>query len=211
LLLVDAIGAAGRAPLNHLPIMQYYIFRQKTLRVKGGAAAVDSVPDNIDCLEWIDGNNMPLAIEKAPLLLDLSLESGSFRGAIIDGLVTLYHRVVLEAILDFGVDNIQYFPVTLRDQKSGKLEENQYLLVNIIGLLDCVDMERSKVSWWKTGRGFDFESMVLDEGRTQGLPIFRLKDDPTKVIITQGLKNHLESKKLMIGVNVIRTEDYSDW
>ncbi len=189
--------------------MLYFIFRQNTL-VKGGAAALDGVPDNIDSLEWMQGETITSPMTQNPLLLDLSLESGSFRGAIIGGFLTLYHRRLCTALTEFGVDNIRYFPVVLRDQKTGKTE-NDYFLVNIIGLLDCVDMNKSKVNWWASGMGFDFVSMVIDENKTQGLSIFRLKDDPTKVLISEELKRYLQEKKVLVGTKLIKPEDYSDW
>lgn len=190
--------------------MPYYIFRQKTTGVKGGAAAIDGVPDNMDPLDWIKGTVMPPPTEGQNLMLDLSLESGSFRGAIIDGLLTLYHKKLCKALKDFGVDNIQYYPVLLRDQESGKTEDN-YFLVNIIGLIDCIDMATSRVQPWPSGRGFDFLSMSIDETKTQGLSIFRLKDDPTKVLISAPLKDFVEKNKVMVGVRLIDPKDYSDF
>ncbi len=189
--------------------MSYFIFQQNTL-IKGGAAVLDSVPDNIDSLEWMQGKTITSLMTQSPLLLDLSLESGSFRGAIIDGFLTLYHRRLCTALTEFGIDNIQYFPVVLRDQENGKTE-NDYFLVNVIGLLDCVDMNKSKVNWWPSGMGFDFVSIVIDENKTQGLSIFRLKDDPTKVLIDEKLKRHLHENKVLVGTKLIKPEDYSDW
>lgn len=189
--------------------MPYYIFRQKTMGVKGGAAATDSIPENMDSLEWIKGNMMTSPTGRDPLILDLALESGSFRGAIIDGLLTLYHKKLCKVLVDFGVDNIQYYPVLLRDQETRKTEDT-YFLVNIIGLIDCVDMDKSKVKWWNSGMGFDFLSMAIDESKTLGLHIFRLKDDPTKVLISEALKNSIEKNKVMVGVNLIEPKDYSD-
>ncbi len=189
--------------------MSFYIFRQKTL-IKGGAAALDGVPDNVDPSEWIQGKIMTAPTNKEPLMLDLSLESGVFRGAIIDGFLTLYHKKLCKVLTDFGIDNIQYFPVVLRNQETKKVEHD-YMLVNIVGLLDCVDMDKSKVNWWASGMGFDFVSMEIDKAKVQGLPIFRLKDDPTKVIIDERLKQHLEKNKVLVGVQLIEPKNYSDW
>lgn len=190
--------------------MPHHVFRQKTMRVKGGAAAIDGVPDNIDSLDWLRGGLMASTTNRDPLLLDLALESGSFRGQIIDGLLTLYRSKLCNALIDFGIDNVQYYPVVLRDQETGKTEDD-YFLVNIIGLLDCVDMDKSEVNWWPSGMGFDFVSMAIDEVKTQGLSIFRLKDDPTKVLISDDLKNHLEKNKILGGVKLIEPKDYSDF
>ncbi len=81
----------------------------------------------------------------------------------------------------------------------------------VLALLDCVDMNKSKVNWWPSRMGFDFVSMVIDENKTQGLSIFRLKDDPTKVLINEELKRHLQENKVLVGTKLIKPEDYSDW
>ncbi|VAW83609.1 hypothetical protein MNBD_GAMMA16-768, partial [hydrothermal vent metagenome] len=64
--------------------------------------------------------------------------------------------------------------MVLRNQETKKVEHD-YMLVNIVGLLDCVDMDKSKVKWRPSGMGFNFISMEIDKAKTQGLPIFRLK------------------------------------
>jgi hypothetical protein len=109
-----------------------------------------------------------------------------------------------------GVDNIAYYPVTLRDQNTNEVEGG-YWLVNILGLLDCVDMAKSKVKWWPSGMGFNFLSMVIDEQKTHGAKLFRLKDDPTKVIINEELKAFFDKTDMLVGVKLIKTEDYSDF
>jgi hypothetical protein len=53
--------------------------------------------------------------------------------------------------------------------------------------------------------------MVIDKSKVNNLAIFRLKDDPTKVIINEDLKQYLETKKMTSGIKFIATGDYSDW
>ncbi|TYK64489.1 imm11 family protein [Colwellia echini] len=188
--------------------MPFYIMKQDTMIE--GVAAVDSVPDNIDSFEWVQGKNMPAPNEDETLILDLALESGDFRGDIIDGLITLYHNELKKSLEKLGVDNIKYFPVRLRDQSTGETEGG-YSIANIIGLIDCVDLEKSKLNYWPSGRGFDFESMVIDESKTNGAKIFRLESDPSKVIINEELKQYFDKTDSLVGVELIQTEDYSDW
>ena len=173
-----------------------------------GSAALDGLPDDMDALDWMQGKIMP-APEKE-LVLDLSLESGDYRGHIIDGFATLYHEDLKDALDSLGVDNILYYPLKLRDPNDNSTESG-YFLANIIGLLDCIDMDKSKTKPWVTGIGFDFLSMVIDESKTKGAKIFRLKDDPTKVIINQELKDYFDKTDMLVGVELIKTEDYSDW
>ncbi len=53
--------------------------------------------------------------------------------------------------------------------------------------------------------------MAIDKSKVNNLAIFRLKDDPSKVIINEDLKHYLKSKKLTAGIKFIDTEVYSDW
>jgi hypothetical protein len=53
---------------------------------------------------------------------------------------------------------------------------------------------------------------VIDERKTNGLSIFRIKDDPSLIIINERLKQHLvDELNILVGVDVIKTEDYSRW
>ncbi len=190
--------------------MTFYIFKQNTL-TKKTPLAIDNVPDLICPSDWIKGEKMDPPIQNDETLqLDLSPSSGQFKSGIIDGLLTLYHYRLYDALIEFGINNIQSFPVNLLNKQSDETIVN-YRLVNIIGLLDCLDFDKSKTKDWPSGRGFDFLSMVIDENKVNNLAIFRLKDDPTKVIINEDLKHYLESKKLTTGIKFIATEDYSDW
>jgi hypothetical protein len=186
----------------------FYIMQQDTM--VDGPRALDGVPDHMDSLEWQQGQAMPDPSAGKVLTLELSLESGEFRGSIIEGFLTLYHKSLKKALTEQGVDNIDYFPVQLHDQNTEKMD-GSYFLANILGLIDCVDMGKSKVKMWKSGNGFRFESMVIDESKTRGLKIFRLKDDPTKVIINEQLKQYFDSVDVLSGVEIIQTEDYSQF
>ena len=186
--------------------MGFYIIKQDD-EIEG-SASIDELPDDMDALEWMQGKRMPTP--KSEIILNLSLESGDYRGHMITGLSTLFHQQLKEELDDFGVDNIMYFPVRLLDQNTNTTE-GSYFLTNIIGLLDCVDKDKSDLKMCETGLGYDFLSMVIDEKKTNGAKIFRLKDDPTKIIINQELYDHFISTDMLVGVELIKTEDYSDW
>lgn len=164
----------------------------------------------MDALEWMQGKRMFDPAPGAELVLELALESGGYRGHLIDGMATLFHEDLKDALDSQGIDNVIYYPVRLRDPNDGTTEGG-YFLANIIDLLDCVDMQRSKVKPWVTGIGFDFLSMVIDESKTNGAKIFRLKSDPAKILINEELKRYFDETDMLVGVDLIRSEDYSDW
>lgn len=175
-----------------------------------GSAALDGVPDNIDSLEWVQGKQMADPSEGKELVLDLTLESGDYRGDMIDGFLTLFSDELKEALENYGIDNVQYYPVRLRDQNTGQTEGG-YWIANIIGLLDCLDRGKSKTKPSASGMGIKISSMVIDESKTNDTKIFRLKERPSRVIISEDLKLHLESSDCLYGIEIIKTEDYSDW
>lgn len=186
--------------------MAFYVLKQDA--TIEGSIALDGVPDTIEPSEWIQGKLMDPLPEG--LTLDMSLESGDYFGSIIESFLTLFHRSLREALAELNVDNIQYFPVVLRNQETGRTA-SAYSVANIIGLLDCMDKGASKIAMWSSGMGFDIESLVIDADKTHGAKIFRIADKPTLIIVNEEVKNYLEENDLLVGVDVIKTEDYSDW
>lgn len=188
--------------------MSFYIMRQDTLIE--GSRSLDGLPDHMDSSEWMQGKHMPDPAPGKKQIFELSLASGDYIGDIVDGFITLYSTDLKDSLESLGVDNIQYYACGLHDQNEDSLEGG-FWIANIIGLFDCVDMQKSKTQPWVTGIGFDFLSMVINETKTNGAKIFRLKSDPTKVIINQELKNFFDETDMLVGVEFIKTEDYSDW
>jgi hypothetical protein len=191
--------------------MSFYVMKQDTLIQ--GSVALDGVPDFIDPSDWIAGKVMPAP--QADLVLPLSLESGKYFGSIINSFLPLFHKSLKNCLDKFGVDNIQYYPVDLIDQNGLVPNEKLagvYYLANIIGRLDCVDLQKSQVEYWPSGYGFDFLSMSIDEQKTNGEKIFRIKDNATLIIINEELKQYLvDELNVLVGVELIKTEDYSTW
>ncbi len=191
--------------------MAFYIMKQDTLIE--GSLALDGTPDFIDPSDWIAGKIMPAPPDD--LTLSLSLQSGDYTGSIINSFLPLFHFTLKERLEQFGIDNIQFFPVNLIDQNKLISDDgivDAYYIANIIGRLDCVDMQKSKVRPWPSGRAFDLLSIVIDETKTNGQKIFRIKDDPSLIIINEELKHYLvDQLDELVGVDVINTENYSRW
>lgn len=189
--------------------MSFYIMQQDTMI--DGARALDGVPDDIDPLDWILGK--PIQPPKEKLVLDLSLESGEYRGDIIGGFLTLYSDELKEALEEQGVDNVNYYPIRLRDQNTG-MTEGGYWLVNIIGLYDCIDLQKSKIKRSASDldeNDFEILSLAIDKKKTNGAKIFRLYNHPTLVIISEELKQFFDETDMLVGVELLQTEDYSEW
>lgn len=189
--------------------MAFYIMSQDTL-IEGSRIVMD-VPDTIDPLEWVQGK--PVKHPGENLILDLSRESGDYIGDITSGLVTIYHDELKEALDKMGVDNIEYYPIRLRNKHTKKTEGGHWL-VNIIGCYDCIDMEKSKIRRSDSDideNDFKILSLAIDKEKTNNAKIFRLYNDPTLVIINQELKDYFDETDMLVGVDLIQTEMYSEW
>lgn len=182
--------------------MKFYLLEQD-LRIPD-IAGVGAVPEDIEPLDWIQGKKLPPP--RPDLRLELMNPSGDFRGDIMGSLVTLFSNKLKAVLPELGVDNIDYFPVELEDPVTHKVEGG-YWLVNVIGIVACLDRARSTLRPDPLG-GEDLTGpFYLDEAKTLGLKLFRLAEDPTLIIINEDLRRSLTQAGL-VGVRMRATFRY---
>jgi hypothetical protein len=183
--------------------MNYYILQQDP-RILDHAYAM-SGPPNVDPLDLIDGKILP---DPGPLRLSLSPRSGKFRGAIIGGLVTLFHQRFIAELLRLGIDNFQCFPVELVNPDGGI--ELTYSLINVIGLLEAVNEKESAIKPRATGGRGQLYSFKIDSGKTMGQQLFRIAEAPSLIIIDESLRESLLVFNAP-GILMLPTERYDGW
>lgn len=189
--------------------MAYYTMRQDTSIA--GSASVDGLPDILDPEDWISGQFQTDPAQGKVLTLDLSLESGDYRGHLIDGFLPLFHEDLKDALTGLGVGNIQYYPVRLRDQNSNSTEGG-YWLANVLGIIDCIDMIKSKFEIWPSGKGYWFQSIVIDHEKARGAKVFRVLNKQPLLIVSEEIKRRLvDETDMLVGVKVAPTEEYADF
>ena len=181
----------------------YWVLEQD-LRIPGQAAVMD-VPDDFNILDWMSGR----VIQPPPREMVLTLRQGSadYRGDIISGVVTLFSEELIESLTKFGVDNIQHFDVELKDPISGEIEYG-YSLVNIVGLIACVDSDVGEMA--PLDRPTSLERFSIDISKTRDVPIFRLQESPRLILISDQLHDFLVKQKT-VGVRMRKTEEYTVW
>ena len=162
-----------------------------------------SCPEDIAPEEFLKGKHM--TVPRNPLPLRMSERSGTFRGDIIGGVLTLFHNMLRDELTRLGVDNIEYFPVDLENPE-GQIETT-YSLVNIIGLLDVVDQANSVVVPRPFGGRGDLKSFRIKADAARGHRIFRVPEVPGLIIIDETLKTALEPFK-PAGAWMLPTERY---
>ena len=105
----------------------------------------------------------------------------------------LLREDLLEDILNLGVDNVDAYECHLIDRESGKVWKN-YKLCNIIGLIDVFDIDASELHEDSPPEvAFLLNEIVIDENKTNGHHIFRPYGRMSQIMVSEELKNHLES------------------
>ena len=184
--------------------MNYYILQQDP-RIPNQPGILRS-PEEIEPTDWIDGRVLPEP--PGPLRFQLQPRSGRYRGCIIGGLVTLFHKILIDELLRLGIDNFQHFPVEL-ETPDGEIE-TPYSLINIIGLIEAVDEDNSILERWDDGSIDQLYSFKIDPDKAKGKNMFRILEEPTLIIIDQTLYEGLLAFNPP-GVMMLPTESYEGW
>lgn len=95
---------------------------------------------------------------------------------------SLMSKRLIAALEKAGVDNLQQFETELVDEKSGAVN-NDYSVVNIIGLVSCANIEESKTS--ELGSSYYFHDLVIDPKKIGDLLMFRLKESMINVLVEE--------------------------
>jgi hypothetical protein len=85
--------------------------------------------------------------------------------------------------------SIEFLPIRIRNQK-GRLETDNYYIMNLLGTVGCVDLEKSKFrrSAMEPERIFRFYLLVLNEALIPpSTKLFRLKEQPNIIIAREDL------------------------
>ena len=90
--------------------------------------------------------------------------------------------VTRAALSDAGVDNVEYFPATLRMEITGDVFPD-YWVANVVGTVSCVDRDASAFEPVGDGPQGALRAFEVDPARTQGLLLFRLAEDRRLVLV----------------------------
>lgn len=96
-------------------------------------------------------------------------------------------------LLSFGVDNLQAYRATITNTETGECW-NDYRVLNVVGLIECADVSASDVSRLGPDLLF-FNSVTVDKDALPGdLLVFRLGEDPTKIIVADRTVTAIQDK-----------------
>jgi hypothetical protein len=108
-----------------------------------------------------------------------------------------------------GIGNIQYFPAKIVEYNSQE-RKNGYYAANILGLVNCVDREKSKFKQTSSGNIKKLKSLVIDENTPRDLYIFRLGEVQRVILINARFKEILKDAAIT-GLQLIPAEQWDGY
>jgi len=153
-------------------------------------------------------NGVKLSPEPTFINIYLTETSGDFYPDVFNSLITLFSNKIKSCLDDCGIQNIDYYPVKIINQKTNKVNAD-YWLANICDRIECVDVANSDTSSSRRGR-LKFKSFCIDESRTMGAEIFRLHEKGGLIIMDERLHSVLAEAGLQ-GVVLANTRDYDGY
>ncbi len=150
--------------------------------------------DLLDDFLWIQATTLTVDLP-TPLEFYLDPDEGDFIPVYFEPAIPLMNAKMLSVLADAGVDNIQSYEAIVFDKNDNKINDD-YFAVNIVGRIECVDMENSEYREIEGSRRLYFRKIIIDEAKTHDALLFRLHESPSEVIIHDTVKQRLENENL---------------
>jgi hypothetical protein len=190
----------------------YYVLQRDT-QSAGKYVYFSEEPDDYDGDQWRTG----LEIEQPPTMTLIAQDDRTTKlsDMLLNAADLQVYSPKLVATLDAaGVDNIQYFPITIVDGKTGK-SRSDYKVANIIGLIPCLDIEHSSVLYFRNSKNIrsveEFrllaDRIVPLKGKKAPPLIFRLGESEFLVLAHESIKKAFE-KDGITGATFTPTERF---
>lgn len=143
---------------------------------------------------WLAGARFSGPIEQ-PIRLEWDPKTEGPRKTLYDVTIPLFHKDLVAALREAGIDNLDCYGTEIRHPKEG-VTTRDYLAVNIIGLIAAADLEQSQHTAYSPAKliDVDFDSLVIDPKRTLGARLFRLAECVTGLVIHRSVKDFLHAK-----------------
>lgn len=158
-------------------------------------AGLGEVPD-YEGINWNLGKRFR-SPPPTPIRVELDPDAPGIMVPMFKRKILLMSDDMINALKAAGVDNLDLYDAVILNPASGKTFKN-YKAVNIIGLVAAADLPSST---YEAASGspvidVDFESLVIDENKAHGLPMFRLAECVTAIIIHERVRKKLEEANI---------------
>jgi hypothetical protein len=151
---------------------------------------------------WIDGQLLTkfvLADIHGPITyefgLPVSREAENLKALYTSESIPLMRDDLVEALQVAGVSNLELFPASITNPETGEVFSN-YKAFNLVGLVACADESKSTLMGTTEFRKLDtdFDGLVIDEAKANGLLMFRVAECVTAIAIHESVKQKIEER-----------------
>jgi len=182
--------------------MEYYIFDAVS---PNDDAPFLELPDEIDLIESIMGKKPDFYELPIKIPAEIDKDERIVYTDIINPGVPLFSEKMKSFLDELGVENIDYFPVEIIDYETKEILANYWLAI-VIGLVSCIDLDKTEVAQSASGRAV-ISKFSIDQSKVGEYKLFRLHHIPGLIIIDEDMKEKL-SKVDFKGVSFQPTEQY---
>jgi hypothetical protein len=181
---------------------------QKFYRMRTGNITEDQIEiyDKMytEELEKLSVSGNPIVLEKTPKLFykpENGIKTDLVRGSAGFPVVSEKLKKIIE---DSNDKNLEFASVQLISLGKDEIDlNNSYFFMNILNRVECFDFEKSV---YKTAEGFPnivtrIETLILDENKIGDRKIFRIRQSPAIIFVSEDIKENIEKSKLL-GVEV---------
>ena len=183
--------------------MEYYIFDE--VSPNRDAPYLD-LPDEIDLIDSIMGKKPDFDELPIKIPAKINVDEEIVYTDIINPGVPLFSKKMKQTLDQFGVTNIDYYPVLIIDSET-KDVLCEYWLAIVESILSCIDLDNSQFKESAVGR-IVINKFSIDHSKTAGLNLFRFHHIPGLIIISEELKDKLSSIEFK-GVSFRHTREYT--
>ncbi len=173
---------------------KYYLLQSDPEVAWGASGAPPALPRDA---RFLRGRLIRGAVPN-PLVVEVDHPVSSPPRGIIEGVVPLVERTLVQLLRAAGADNFQEYAARLVNPQAD-LSWEHFVAVNVVGIADAVDMERS-VYATLIGGGVvpplvDFDAIVLRRRQTLGLRMFRVAQCPRLWFVDEGVVQALRANR----------------
>lgn len=149
---------------------------------------------------FLTGQLLDLKLD-VPLVCEVDCKAHEQPCHFIDYIAPIFSGALLAQLKSAGIDNFQAYPVVLRNSEEN-LEWSDFFAINVVGLIDSADLNRSKFEELMPGdigdgvpELLDFEEMVIDSSKIKGSLMFRDLRSPDVIVFDARIIDFLKSSR----------------
>ena len=129
-------------------------------------------------------------IPDEPLVYSTNAKQGDELRDFSHSSFTLMTKKFFQLFLDAGVKNLQPVPAIIKSEEDGYVWDN-YVGVNVIGVIACADLAKSRYSEIVPGAHYRFKELAIDATKCNGALMFRLEEHLPTIIMHKSVGRYI--------------------